>query len=119
MSINVITDSGREIVGVYPMAAAFYTAYIMGGGEKGFPFPSDLDEKEQGRFAQSRRNVCRAIAAGERIDQDGGDEATVLMFGRTPKSRGNALEMRQALEAASMRAQLAAFYEKLGVPGPM
>lgn len=119
MSINVISDSGREIVGVYPMAAAFYTAYLMGGGEKGFPFPGDLNEKEQGRFAQARRHICARIAQGERIDEDGGDEATVLMFGRTPKSRGNALEMRQALEAASMRAQLQAFYEKIGVPGPM
>lgn len=119
MSITVVDPAGKEIIGVYPMAAAFYTAYIMGGGEKGFPFPEGLNEKEQGRFAQSRRHVCQAIAAGERIDQDGGEEATVVMFGRVPKNRGNALEMRQGLEAASMRAQLQAFYEKLGVPEPM
>lgn len=116
MSINIVEESGRNIIGVYPMAAAFYTAYIMGGGEKGFPFPPDLTEKEQGRFAQARRHICKAIEAGERIDNDGGEEATILMFGRLPKSRGSAAEMRQSLEAASMRAQLAAFYDTLGVP---
>ena len=116
MTVTFIEGERPQIIGIYPMAAAFYTAYQMGGGEKGFPFPTDLDEKEKGRFAQARRHVCKAIAAGERIDQDGGDEATVLMFGRVPRSRGSALEMRQSLEAASMRAQLDSFYEILVVP---
>lgn len=117
--IKILEEESREIVGVYPMAAAFYTAYLMGGGEKGFPFPEGLSEKEQGRFAQARRHLCKAIADGERIDQDGGEEATVVMFGRVPQTRGSASEMRQSLEAASMRAQLSAFYESLGVPPAM
>jgi len=116
MSINFVEQSGSEIVGVYPMAVAFYTAYLMGGGEQGFPFPVGLNQKERGIFAEARRNICQAIADGERIDLDGGEQATVLMFGGALKKSGSASEMRQSLEAASMRAQLAAFYEKLGVP---
>lgn len=102
-------------IGVYPMAVAFYTAYQY-GGESGFPFPADLNERERGRFAQARRQICKALADNQRIDEDGGDAAVVVMFGRMPKNRGNASEMRVSLEAASLRAQLAAFYETFGVP---
>ncbi len=116
MDIKVTEQASEEIIGVYPMAAAFYTAYSC-GAEKGFPFPGDLDERETGRFAQARRRVCKALAEGRRIDEhDEGEDAVILMFGRAPRSRGSAEEMRQALDGASLKAQLASFYRLIGIP---
>ena len=121
MTVTFIEGERPQIIGIYPMAAAFYTAYQMGGGEKGFPFPTDLDEKEKGRFAQARRHVCKAIAAGERIDQDGGDldrhPLRAPGAGAAPgpgPGPGPSAWQRPAFHRR--RAQLDSFYEILGVP---